>query len=57
MQVVSSTNGELNTDDPTAGQSNTPITQQQEVELVDESKYVSFHPFLSRFFSCFFVRN
>lgn len=40
FQVVSSTNGELNADDPTAGHSNTPITQQQEVELVDETKYV-----------------
>ncbi|XP_055324898.1 casein kinase I isoform X12 [Sitodiplosis mosellana] len=42
VQVVSSTNGELNTDDPTAGQSNTPITQQQEVDLVDESKCCCF---------------
>lgn len=40
LQVVSSTNGELNADDPTAGHSNTPITQQPEVELVDETKYV-----------------
>ncbi|XP_055324853.1 casein kinase I isoform X8 [Sitodiplosis mosellana] len=51
VQVVSSTNGELNTDDPTAGQSNTPITQQQEVDLVDESK---------NYFSrccCFFKRK
>ncbi|XP_055324994.1 casein kinase I isoform X22 [Sitodiplosis mosellana] len=50
-KVVSSTNGELNTDDPTAGQSNTPITQQQEVDLVDESK---------NYFSrccCFFKRK
>lgn len=38
LQVVSSTNGELNADDPTAGHSNTPITQQQDVELVDETK-------------------
>ncbi|XP_046865399.1 casein kinase I isoform X8 [Drosophila willistoni] len=36
-KVVSSTNGELNADDPTAGHSNTPITQQPEVELVDET--------------------
>uniref|UniRef100_A0A336MPC6 CSON004628 protein n=1 Tax=Culicoides sonorensis TaxID=179676 RepID=A0A336MPC6_CULSO len=36
-RVVSSTNGELNADDPTAGHSNTPITQQPEVELVDET--------------------
>lgn len=41
LQVVSSTNGELNADDPTAGHSNTPITQQPEVELVDETKYVA----------------
>lgn len=40
LQVVSSTNGELNADDPTAGHSNTPITQQPEVELVDETKLV-----------------
>ncbi|XP_055904724.1 casein kinase I isoform X2 [Eupeodes corollae] len=39
VQVVSSTNGELNADDPTAGHSNTPITQQPEVELVDETKW------------------
>lgn len=38
FQVVSSTNGELNADDPTAGHSNTPITQQPEVDLVDETK-------------------
>ncbi|XP_017111126.1 casein kinase I isoform X4 [Drosophila elegans] len=37
VQVVSSTNGELNPDDPTAGHSNTPITQQPEVEVVDET--------------------
>ncbi|XP_070507723.1 casein kinase I isoform X5 [Chironomus tepperi] len=37
-KVVSSTNGELNADDPTAGHSNTPITQQQEVEMVDDTK-------------------
>lgn len=38
QQVVSSTNGELNADDPTAGHSNTPITQQPEVEQVDDTK-------------------
>jgi hypothetical protein len=38
LQVVSSTNGELNADDPTAGHSNTPITQQPEVEMVDDTK-------------------
>ncbi|KAL5273348.1 CSNK1G2 family protein [Megaselia abdita] len=41
-KVVSSTNGELNTDDPTAGHSNTPITQQPEAELVDETKCCCF---------------
>ncbi|ELV11202.1 Casein kinase I isoform gamma-3 [Tupaia chinensis] len=38
--VVSSTNGELNTDDPTAGRSNAPITAPTEVEVMDETKYV-----------------
>ncbi|XP_041371763.1 casein kinase I-like isoform X3 [Gigantopelta aegis] len=38
VQVVSSTNGELAPDDPTAGHSNTPITAQQEVEVIDETK-------------------
>lgn len=38
FQVVSSTNGELANDDPTAGHSNTPITAPQEVEMVDETK-------------------
>ncbi|XP_060553231.1 casein kinase I-like isoform X3 [Ruditapes philippinarum] len=38
VQVVSSHNGELAPDDPTAGASNTPITAQQEVEVVDETK-------------------
>lgn len=42
MQVVSSTNGELNADDPTAGHSNTPITQPQEIDILDETKYVKY---------------
>ncbi|XP_045482497.1 casein kinase I isoform X1 [Harmonia axyridis] len=42
VQVVSSTNGELNNDDPTAGHSNTPITQPQEVEMMDETKCCCF---------------
>uniref|UniRef100_A0A1B6MRR7 non-specific serine/threonine protein kinase n=1 Tax=Graphocephala atropunctata TaxID=36148 RepID=A0A1B6MRR7_9HEMI len=42
VQVVSSTNGELANDDPTAGHSNTPITQQTEVEIVDETKCCCF---------------
>uniref|UniRef100_A0A8C4USW2 non-specific serine/threonine protein kinase n=1 Tax=Falco tinnunculus TaxID=100819 RepID=A0A8C4USW2_FALTI len=36
VQVVSSTNGELNTDDPTAGCSNAPITAPA-VEVMDET--------------------
>lgn len=40
LQVVSSTNGELNADDQQA-HSNAPITVQAEVEVVDEAKYVS----------------
>lgn len=42
VQVVSSTNGELANDDPTAGHSNTPITQAAEVEIVDETKCCCF---------------
>ncbi len=38
---MSSTNGELAGDDPTAGHSNTPITAPAEVEVVDETKYVN----------------
>ncbi|XP_075597211.1 casein kinase I isoform X3 [Balearica regulorum gibbericeps] len=40
--VVSSTNGELNTDDPTAGRSNAPITAPAEVEVMDETKCCCF---------------
>ena len=36
---MSSTNGELGGDDPTGGQSNTPITPATEVDVVDETKY------------------
>lgn len=36
---MSSTNGELNTDDPTAGHSNAPITAPTEVEVAEEAKY------------------
>ncbi|KPJ19381.1 Casein kinase I isoform gamma-3 [Papilio machaon] len=40
VQVVSSTNGELGADDPTAGHSNTPITQpHHEVDVVDDTKF------------------
>ncbi len=38
LQVMSSTNGELNTDDPTAGHSNAPITATAEVEVADDTK-------------------
>ncbi|NWX24648.1 KC1G1 kinase, partial [Aegotheles bennettii] len=44
VQVVSSTNGELNVDDPTGAHSNAPITAQAEVEVVEEAKYVCFTP-------------
>ncbi|KAG5311222.1 KC1G3 kinase, partial [Acromyrmex insinuator] len=40
IMVVSSTNGELANDDPTAGHSNTPITAPQEVDMIDETKKV-----------------
>ncbi|KAL0099495.1 hypothetical protein PUN28_020187 [Cardiocondyla obscurior] len=39
-KVVSSTNGELANDDPTAGHSNTPITAPQEVDMIDETKKI-----------------
>ncbi|KAK9409146.1 casein kinase I isoform gamma-2 [Crotalus adamanteus] len=42
QQVMSSTNGELNTDDPTAGHSNAPITAPAEVEVADDTKCCCF---------------
>nr|XP_033775859.1 casein kinase I isoform X1 [Geotrypetes seraphini]XP_033775860.1 casein kinase I isoform X1 [Geotrypetes seraphini]XP_033775861.1 casein kinase I isoform X1 [Geotrypetes seraphini] len=42
VQVVSSTNGELNADDQTGAQSNAPITAQAEVEVVEEAKCCCF---------------
>ena len=46
VQVVSSTNGELGGDDP-AGHSHTPITAQPEIEMAEETKYVTTsNPFL-----------
>ncbi|XP_065277994.1 casein kinase I isoform X2 [Emys orbicularis] len=42
VQVMSSTNGELNTDDPTAGHSNAPITAPAEVEVADDTKCCCF---------------
>ncbi|XP_043226658.1 casein kinase I-like isoform X9 [Amphibalanus amphitrite] len=47
-KVMSSTNGELGADDPTAGQSQTPIAVQPDVDVVDETKYVC---------CCFFRRR
>ncbi|XP_069784848.1 casein kinase I isoform X4 [Narcine bancroftii] len=41
-EVVSSTNGELNTDDPTAGHSNAPITAPAEIEVADDTKCCCF---------------
>ncbi|XP_029490362.1 casein kinase I isoform X2 [Oncorhynchus nerka] len=41
VQVVTSTNGDLNADDPMTAHSNAPITAQAEVEVVEEAKYVS----------------
>ncbi|RXN34524.1 casein kinase I isoform X3 [Labeo rohita] len=40
--VMSSTNGELNTDDPTAGHSNAPITAPAEVEVADDTKRLTY---------------
>lgn len=40
VQVVSSTNGDVAGDDPTAGLSNTLITANADVEVVSETKYV-----------------
>ncbi|XP_076237593.1 casein kinase I gish isoform X5 [Calliopsis andreniformis] len=51
-KVVSSTNGELANDDPTAGHSNTPITAPQEVDMVDETNVC----FICRC-CCFFKRK
>ncbi|CAG4943756.1 unnamed protein product [Parnassius apollo] len=52
FKVVSSTNGELGADDPTAGHSNTPITQpHHEVDVVDDTKSVF------QLCCCFFKRK
>lgn len=40
LQVVSSTNGELNVDDPTGARSSAPIAAPAEVEVLEEAKYV-----------------
>ncbi|KAJ8270561.1 hypothetical protein GJAV_G00116430 [Gymnothorax javanicus] len=41
-QIMNSTNGELNTDDPTAGHSNAPITAPAEVEVADDTNCCCF---------------
>ncbi|CAJ0919833.1 unnamed protein product, partial [Ranitomeya imitator] len=41
VQVMSSTNGQLNADDQTGGHSNAPITAQADVDVIEEAKYVS----------------
>ena len=41
VQVVSSTNGDLNVDDPGAGTSNTPLPGVVDVDVVSETKYVT----------------
>ncbi|XP_062327066.1 casein kinase I isoform X3 [Osmerus eperlanus] len=52
--VVSSTNGELNADDPLAAHSSVPITAQAEVEVVDEANCVKM---LNLWCCCFFKRK
>ncbi|XP_055968768.1 casein kinase I isoform X1 [Sorex fumeus] len=41
-QALNSTNGELNTDDPTAGHSNAPITAPAEMEVTEDTKCCCF---------------
>ncbi|KAM9572226.1 casein kinase I-like isoform 10-T12 [Salvelinus alpinus] len=53
-QVVSSTNGELNADDPMTAHSNAPIAAQAEVEVVDEANCVKM---LNLWCCCFFKRK
>ncbi|XP_050350223.1 casein kinase I isoform X9 [Nymphalis io] len=55
--VVSSTNGELGADDPTAGHSNTPITQHHEVDVVDDTKSVFQLQSIYSRCCCFFKRK
>ncbi|CAG9566050.1 unnamed protein product [Danaus chrysippus] len=56
VQVVSSTNGELGADDPTAGHSNTPITH-HEVDVVDDTKSVLQLQSVYSRCCCFFKRK
>ncbi|GAA6080986.1 casein kinase I-like isoform X1 [Tachysurus ichikawai] len=53
-QVISSTNGELNADDPLVAHSNAPITTQAEVDVVDEANCVKM---LNLWCCCFFKRK
>ncbi|XP_045775791.1 casein kinase I isoform X13 [Maniola jurtina] len=57
VQVVSSTNGELGADDPTAGHSNTPITQHHEVDVLDDTKSVFQLQSVYSRCCCFFKRK
>ncbi|KAM4677429.1 casein kinase I isoform 2-T2 [Discoglossus pictus] len=54
VQVMSSTNGQLNADDQTGGHSNAPITAQAEVEVVEEANCVKM---LNLWCCCFFKRK
>ncbi|XP_014390947.1 PREDICTED: casein kinase I isoform gamma-1 isoform X3 [Myotis brandtii] len=54
VQVVSSTNGELNVDDPTGAHSNAPITAHPEVEVVEEANCLKM---LNLWCCCFFKRK
>ncbi|KAM6973503.1 casein kinase I-like isoform 1-T1 [Aplochiton taeniatus] len=54
VQVVSSTNGELNAEDPMAAQSSAPITQQVDLEVVDETNCLKM---LNLWCCCFFKRK
>ncbi|XP_041917946.1 casein kinase I isoform X2 [Alosa alosa] len=54
VQVVSSTNGELNVDDPLAAHSNGPITAHAEVEVADEANCVKM---LNLWCCCFFKKK
>nr|XP_037874296.1 casein kinase I isoform X8 [Bombyx mori] len=56
--VVSSTNGELGADDPTAGHSNTPITApHHEVDVIDDTKSVFQLQSVYSRCCCFFKRK
>ncbi|XP_014003768.1 casein kinase I isoform X1 [Salmo salar] len=54
VQVVTSTNGDLNADDPMTAHSNAPITAQAEVEVVEEANCVKL---LNLWCCCFFKRK